>query len=157
MWPSLLHQQPELPYREPEPVLVQEYQREVVARREVGGIQVEHALEFALRIFEHVRPIERDAEVSPLVQLRLATAHDLFGPPADRAREARLNEPEQRLDDSELGQTGAIDELLHRARAVDVLQDPPLLRCQHGFRTFDTLAGDLENEIHMRDLLLDDA
>src|SRR5215211_3137225 len=123
MWPSLLHQQPELPYREPEPVLVQEYQREVVARREVGGIQVEHALEFALRIFEHVRPIERDAEVSPLVQLRLATAHDLFGPPADRAREARLNEPEQRLADSELGQTGAIDELLHRARAVDVLQD----------------------------------
>src|SRR5215211_5236448 len=117
---SLLHQQPELPYREAEPALVQEDQRKVVARGEVGRIQVEHALEFALRILEHIRAIEGDAEVAPLAQLRLATAYDLFGPAPDGTGEARLDEAEQRLADGELGETGALDELLHRAQAIDV-------------------------------------
>src|SRR5687767_8158043 len=115
---------------------------------EVGGIEVEHTLEFASRIVEHSGAVEGHAEVAafndfrvtPAVHLRL---DDLL---FNAMRKAGLDQTIQRPPDVEFVDADFVRDFLDAARAVEHCSDLQLFGLEIDFGASETFMVYLEDE-----------
>ena len=137
--------------------LPRQRQARVEARRAVGRLELEDALELAHRFVEHPGLVEGDAEIPMLLDARLG--HPRLGRglrASDAVDETSRDQPVDRLADLELDQPRLVDDRLHVPMPVDEIDHGALLVGELGVARFDVRAVDLEHDVEARDLLLDE-